>query len=158
MAGSSFLTATVGDEVVSYGTGRLHDLAIAGDWRQLDAQLKGIEGPDAARMLLLYYLKYGPFRRFVSLTARVFRAVRRRLPSQRINPEPYALLAPHQRAALSADLCDDAVPAQKLAFENYEARDHFELVTDPGQVYALETLDAASSAAGRERTLSILGP
>ena len=129
-----------GDEVVSYGWGRLHELASEGRWTSLGRELRQAEVPGsdpAWRLLLLYWLKYGPLRRWVG---RVLRLRRRLIPRTRADP-------------LGVALAVDLEPLQPTRAQEHpelpiEARQHLSVVSDPGQSMAMETLYAAASAVG----------
>jgi asparagine synthase (glutamine-hydrolysing) len=139
-----------GDEVVSYGLGRLHSLAMEYAWKKLFDELKGLShwsGQSAQRAWLLYFLKYGPMRKLVSLSVRLQRGARRRLFRNEFAPPEYPLLAEPHRAALAADLDLDLAP-QTSTLTDFEAQAHFATVSDSAQALGLETLDAAASAAG----------
>ena len=137
-----------GDEVVSYGWGRLHALARAGCWGLLWSVLEGVTrayGEPRGQLFGLYWLKYGPARRLMSRLVRVKTALRRALRLKRKASPGERLTATRWRDRLG----DEAEPAIALAPElSPEAVRHYAIVTGRQQALALETLHAAASAVG----------
>lgn len=135
-----------GDEVVSYGWGRLHDLAEAGHWGTLASELRSghLPGePRPWRMAFLYWLKYGPLRKHAPRLVRLWRWTRRRSPQLQAD-----LAGDNLVAGGAAPPRFDSGPDLPTAGLNHEGRLHLELVSDPGQSLAMETLHAAASASG----------
>ena len=140
-----------GDEAVSFGWGRLQELAEAGAWRKLYEELKHV-APQARRSalsaLLSFYLLYGPLNRITRIAIRGVLSLRRRVGRPRTDPR-FSIVARAQRGNLQASLREDrARTASGLSEAGAEFKRHMSLIADPRQVVAFEILDAASSAAG----------
>ena len=137
-----------GDEVVSYGWGRLHSVAEAGRWRKLWSLLQGV-GPSGARerqkLFALYWMKYGPARRWISRWMRLRRGVARRLIKGERAAGAIRFVAPPWRTRLGDD---EAKPHVDGAETGKEAAQHYGIVSASQQAIALETLHAAASAQG----------
>ena len=129
-----------GDEAVSYGWGRLIDLAQAHRWAKLWGELKGVApayGLSPGRMFSLYVLRYSALR---PLSVRAVRGFNRLKGRSGAKP---ALLAPHQ--AVPEPKAEDGVVRPDAS---EESRQHYRKISDLRQVYGFEILDAAASAAG----------
>jgi asparagine synthase (glutamine-hydrolysing) len=139
-----------GDEVVSQGWGRLHDLALEGAWLKLTNEVRDIYhgGRRDWHTWLLFYLKYGPLRKPVSMAHRL-RSRFRRATGERQSRNSMGLMLPSQHSLFLEERGAPPVfePPPGLS---HEANDHYENLTDPGQAIALETLDASATAAGIE--------
>ena len=136
-----------GDEVVSYGSDRFHELASERRWKELFRELRAGEAKDedpAERIWMLYWLKYGPAHRWVSLVVRLWRGLARRMgrrPSSTGGGLAASSRERHSRDRIRPPITDpgsEAVP--------FGLRHHWVTVNDPGQSAAMETLHAAASA------------
>ena len=139
-----------GDEAVSFGWGRLQELAEAGDWGKLSLELKHVAPQarqSARRTFLSFYLLYGPLSKATRFALRVERSLRRRLGCPRTDPR-LKIVARDQRAPLQASLKKDRKEVASNGAPGAEFRRHMALVADSRQVSAFEILDAASSAMG----------
>ena len=136
-----------GDEVVSYGWGRLHSSAAAGRWKALWSMLRGIapKGRERGSLFILYWMKYGPARRSISRAIRLKRAIARRVSRIKETPKPLRFVAAAWRSNLGEDPAPPELPDPGLSIE---ASHHYATVTSPQQAQALETLHAAASAVG----------
>ena len=136
-----------GDEVVSYGWGRLHSSAAAGRWRPLWSMLRGIapEGRERASLFVLYWMKYGPARRSISRAVRLKRAIVRRVSRTKETAKALRSVAAAWRSNLGEDPPPTELSDSSLSIE---ASHHYATVTAPQQAQALETLHAAASAVG----------
>ena len=138
----TLLSGHGGDEVISYGLGRLNELARSGRWLELWRELEGAAGlfGQSRTRLFRKYLTHKPF----------FRRVERKLAS--LQPAENAALKP----ALSKELAEEAGPdryAGRPAVERSEHDErmlHEEALENPIQPLALETIGACSRASGIE--------
>ena len=140
-----------GDEAISFGWGRLQELAEAGAWRKLLEELKHV-APQARRSALgaffSFYLLYGPLNRITRLVIRGELSLRRRVGRPRTDPR-FGVVARAQRGTLQASLKEDRARAPSVLPEaGAEFRRHMGLIANPRQISAFEILDAASSAVG----------
>ena len=137
-----------GDEVVSYGSDRFHELAFEGRWKALLRELRAGASPDddpALQTWLLYWLKYGPTHRWISRAVRVWRGVARRA-GRRASSTSAGLIA--RRSGRSESPDPVLAGAADAAIVPLGLRNHWATVNDPGQSAAMETLHATSSALG----------
>ena len=139
-----------GDEAVSFGWGRLQELAEAGDWGKLFQELKHV-APQARqsawRAFLTFYVLNGPLRSIARFALRVERSLRRRIGRPRTDPR-LRLVAREERALLQASLKEDRAKSVSPPPSGAEFRRHMNIVADSRQISAFEMLDAASSAMG----------
>lgn len=136
-----------GDEVVSYGWERLHSLARQGCWSVLWSELNAVATGSGDRRLvlwILYWMKYGPARRWVSLAVRLRRALGGKPKREGVGPGG-GFVAPHWAERLGNHSAASGVAVDGL---KESARLHYATVTEPQQAMALETLHAAASASG----------
>ena len=140
---STIFDGAGGDEIVSFGYGRLNELARAGEWGKLWAEArvaKGIEGTNRTQLTMRY---------FVHL--RYWQAVRWRLQRWQSSSTSEAPLSP-----LSADLAALVEPGRYDNPDPITRRDHDErmiqenVLSLPLQQYAQEMLMMVSRAHGVE--------
>lgn len=146
-AGTVLLSGHGGDEVVSKGVGRLHDLALAGRWRELRAEARGASdlhgGGGSNRETLLLMLRYG-------LRGRRGRRLGRLLEAAVRSPRPdvgSSLMSASLRALYEGEIAGREPPR---ALQPCGRALDLSIIDGPLQVYALEVLDRASNAAGVE--------
>lgn len=144
-----------GDEVVSHGFGRLKQLALAGQWREVwvnsaaEADIYGISRP---HVFLEYWRHLGParglFRTVHDLTSRIDARVRRGLGRS----EPAGWRGFLDRSFAEATGAGERWLGDMRARSSFssEAGQHVFMLTSPLQAHALEVLDHASAHAGVE--------
>ena len=146
--GAVLLDGHGGDEVVSYGWGRLHTLARDQTWAALWTMIKGVaRGSDDKPALLfsLYWLKHGPGRRWMSRAVRLRRKLSRGRPQAALSDAGLRLVSPSWRGQITSDPTSLHSPVDS---GSSEAGLHYATLTSETQAMALETLHATASAAG----------
>lgn len=141
-AGGVILNGHGGDEVVSTGSGHLHDLARSRSWRRLWTATKGaadIYGTSRLALFLSFIERYGPGRYKIKAVRRAFQAGK--------SDDPLEGLSPGLRRDYEAELA--ARGRTRPGGKTGRALD-FAVVSDPLQSQALDILDRESAAAGVE--------
>ncbi|WKL58600.1 asparagine synthase-related protein [Asticcacaulis sp. ZE23SCel15] len=128
-----------GDEVLSHGYGRFHELAQQGRWRELWAQTRafsGLYGQGRLGLFILLFIRYGRFKGSHSLR-RMAAWFQKRWPKA----DRDVLLTPEFRARAAAD---------HRPQHQDEASQHTAFLQSPGLASSLEVLEAAAAGAGLE--------
>lgn len=159
-----------GDEVVSKGFGRLHDLARSGQWLTLAQETRGVsrihgEGT-GARLWGAFAWHYGvhPWLEGHPWAQRIHgwmcQARRRLVPGHghsALEAEPRSLLGPRFHAQHPPDASSRRRPPEHEWAKNGRTRaQHYADLTDPMQGVALEILDRTVRAQGMELRLPFL--
>jgi len=135
-----------GDEVVSYGLGRLSELAASGNWLVLHRELRGVAdlfGDNPIRMFLRYWAAYGPGRRLHAAARRIWSAPPPIAPST-------SFLAPDFAARSDAAEHHAAYRSRLRQAHGTEASLHAWNVSTPLVGEAFEALDRAATLADIE--------
>ena len=145
--GAVLLDGHGGDEVVSKGVGRLHDLARAGRWLGLYRELKGVAdlyGESAPTMLLSLYRAYGPGRHKLSV---LVTGVQRLFGKNAAAEGGVDVLSPTFRSRSGIDA---AIAARWRPRAGTGREAEHAMLLGPQQPYALEVLDREAQDAGVE--------
>ena len=145
--GALLLDGHGGDEVVSKGLGRLHDLARAGRWITLYAELRGVAdlyGERASSMLWSLFRAYGPGRYKLAAVMSAARRLTRRRAAPR---DDLDLLAEAFRTQSGIE--EEIARRRRPRPSDGRTAEHAVLL-EPQQVFALEVLDREAQDAGVE--------
>lgn len=139
-----------GDETISYGGGRIPDLAFRWRWLTLWRELRAlcaVEGLPFFRTYIRVLVRKGPHRRLRRRIGDWKRQILRRPP-----PTPEALRFVNAELAKRAALASlaPATLADPRHFGNEAQESHFDTVQSDFQSYAFELLDRAAAHAGIE--------
>jgi asparagine synthase (glutamine-hydrolysing) len=139
-----------GDEVVSAGHGRLHELARSGRWAKLWREVKALAdtaGEPALRSFLRYFEHYGSGKRLFPFARRVLRKL-----GAKDAPPP-----PHWASIVNRDLVERSgirdirrAALTPISQASTQRELHLASTDTAQQSYALEILDRAAAAVGIE--------
>lgn len=144
--GTVLLSGHGGDEVVSKGAGRLHDLARGRQWQALWREAAGaadLYGSSKVQLFWSFLSRYGPGRYKLAALTRAAR----RLPGLRSNPQAPQLLNPALAEVYDREL--RSRDSGRRSGRSGRALD-LDVLRHRSQPYALEILDRESAAAGVE--------
>jgi asparagine synthase (glutamine-hydrolysing) len=141
-----------GDEVISHGHGRLHELARAGRWLKLWREAAGASGTGARRSRVFdaYFKRYGPVRSLRHVRRAAARAIGRSKPSTGGRANWIRLVAPDLAARTDLAERSHAARAAEAAASGDEQTRHAWLLAAPRVGRSFAVLDHVAAAAGIE--------
>lgn len=150
MGHTNILSGHGGDEIVSYGFGRMHELARAGRWIELWKNLPAIPGLYGGRRWTSFrvYLRYNrTFRWFDNhVVARLRRRARQKKKKIARSPSSTKWLSQRLRSKIDEDRYDNHSVTRRP--DHTERMAHAEFISTPIQAIALEGFALCSRAQG----------